>query len=311
MKKKLGAAALGATALCLGLSSAASADTLLDHPGSAQGHVTTSKIKTTVAKASTSVNLGKVATTGVSCGTPFTGVQGTTAETSPSYTTPFAGVITSFSYGANATPGQVRAVVVVPGVAGHFTVVGKTALQTVTPSVTNTFPTRVSVPAGALLGGQVTAGPMLCAELGVAGDAIKYGVFNPDASNDFAPSSSGQYRWNIAAVIESDVDNDGYGDATQDACPESATTQAACPTPDTIVTKTPSRRTIDQFVKIKFRSTVPGSTFKCSLDGKAFQTCSSPYEKRLRFGNHKVKIQAISPAGIVDPTPAKVKFRIV
>jgi hypothetical protein len=311
MKKKLGAAALGVTALCLGLSSAASADTLLHHPGSAPGHVATSKIKTTAAKAGTSVNLGKVVTTGVTCGTPLTAVQTTTAATSPSYATPFAGVITSFSYGANAAAGQVRAVVVVPGATGHFTVVGKTALQTVTPNVTNTFPTRVAVPAGALLGGQVTAGPMLCAEAGGAGDAISYGVFNPDASNDFAPSASGPYRWNIAAVIESDVDHDGYGDATQDACPESATTQAACPAPDTIVTTKPSRRTNDQFVKIKFRSTFPGSTFMCSLDGKAFKTCSSPYEKRLGFGNHKLKIQAISPAGIADPTPAKVRFRIV
>ena len=311
MKKKLGAAALGVTALCLGLSSTASADTLLDHPGSARGHVATSKIKTTVAKAGTSVSLGKVVTTGVTCGTPLTAVQTTTAPTSPSYTMPFAGVITSFSYGANAAPGQVRAVVVVPGAPGHFTVVGKTALQAVTPNVTNTFPTRVPVPAGAFLGGQVTAGAMLCAEPSGGADGISYGVFNPDASSDFAPTGSGPYRWNIAAVIESDVDHDGYGDATQDACPESAATQAACPAPDTIVTTKPSRRTSDQFVKIKFTSTVAGSTFQCSLDGKAFKTCASPYEKRLSFGNHKLKVQAISPVGIVDPTPAKVKFRIV
>ncbi|HET8956249.1 MAG TPA: hypothetical protein VFN18_11380 [Solirubrobacterales bacterium] len=33
----------------------------------------------------------------------------------------------------------------------------------------------------------------------------------------------------LAAVIEPDADSDGFGDETQDACPQSATTQAPCP----------------------------------------------------------------------------------
>ncbi len=33
----------------------------------------------------------------------------------------------------------------------------------------------------------------------------------------------------LAAVIEPDADNDGYGDETQDKCPQSATSQIACP----------------------------------------------------------------------------------
>jgi hypothetical protein len=33
----------------------------------------------------------------------------------------------------------------------------------------------------------------------------------------------------MAAVIEADADNDGFGDETQDACPQSAAVQTACP----------------------------------------------------------------------------------
>jgi hypothetical protein len=38
-----------------------------------------------------------------------------------------------------------------------------------------------------------------------------------------------ELRIPVAAVIESDADNDGYGDETQDKCPQSATTHDACP----------------------------------------------------------------------------------
>jgi len=37
-------------------------------------------------------------------------------------------------------------------------------------------------------------------------------------------------RLPLAATIEPDADNDGFGDETQDKCPQSASTQAPCPT---------------------------------------------------------------------------------
>lgn len=44
---------------------------------------------------------------------------------------------------------------------------------------------------------------------------------------NFPPATEG--RVPLAAVIEPDADNDGYGDETQDACPLSAATQGPCP----------------------------------------------------------------------------------
>jgi hypothetical protein len=51
----------------------------------------------------------------------------------------------------------------------------------------------------------------------------------------FEPATEG--RVPLAAVIEPDVDNDGFGDETQDACPQSAAVQVACP-PVTLSTST-------------------------------------------------------------------------
>jgi hypothetical protein len=38
-------------------------------------------------------------------------------------------------------------------------------------------------------------------------------------------------RINMAAVVEPDVDGDGFGDETQDGCPTDASTQGPCPQP--------------------------------------------------------------------------------
>jgi hypothetical protein len=312
MRSNLGVAALWAMAASLALSSSAAADSLHGDAGAASRHLSMSTQVTSAAKAGTAVNLGHLPMgPTATCPSPYTGVQTATAPASPSYITPFAGIITAFSYTANASPGQVRAILFVPGAAGHLTVVGKTSLQTVSLNVVNTFATRVPVPAGALLGSQVTATLMSCAQPSVVPDTISYGPFDPDASNDFVPPITGPFLWNIAAVLEADADGDGYGDVTQDACPESALSQAACPAPNTIVKKKPAKQSTNRNVKIKFKSGIPRSTFQCSLDGKKFKSCKSPYRKRLGLGKHKVQIRAVSPVGIAELKPAKVKFRIV
>jgi hypothetical protein len=49
----------------------------------------------------------------------------------------------------------------------------------------------------------------------------------PGSTVEFAPVTTA--RVPVAAVIEPDADNDGFGDETQDKCPQSASTQAECP----------------------------------------------------------------------------------
>jgi hypothetical protein len=111
----------------------------------------------------------------------------------------------------------------------------KTALVTGEDSRTivggaNSFDVRLPVQAGDRIGlfGISDIGTLLCEDgidrvLGAfeGGSAVGSSVPFIEVATDVGVP--------VAAVIEPDVDGDGYGDETQDLCPQSATTQAACP----------------------------------------------------------------------------------
>jgi len=60
-----------------------------------------------------------------------------------------------------------------------------------------------------------------------------------------------------------------------------------------------------------FRSSEPGSSFRCKLDRRAFASCKSPKTfKGLKVGKHTFKVVAVDVADNVDPTPAIVRFSI-
>jgi hypothetical protein len=186
-----------------------------------------------------------------------------------------------------------------------------TPLQPVTVSTLNTVPVRVPVTAGTSLGMYINTALMGCASAGVAGDVMSGAMLDPSVSTAYSPAASfPSFRLNLSAVWEPDADGDGYGDVSQDACPESKLAQAACPAPDTTVTKKPKKKSTKRKAKIVFSSTIAGSTFTCAVDKKAAKPCTSPFKKKFKYGKHKVVITATSPAGIVDPTPVTVKFKV-
>jgi hypothetical protein len=281
--------------------------------GAGPGHVRAGS----VARAAVTTTLGQAGPSLVVCAgiVPAGVLLGTQGANAASYVATSNGVLTSFTHLANNVAGQVRAIVLADGpAANHKLSVAKSPKFNVTLSTTNTFQIRVPIKAGQRLGLGYTASNMACAESGVAGDVMNASVpFDPDVTNDFLYNAGpfNTIRPNISAVLEPDADNDGYGDVTQDACPQSALTQVACPAPETTITKKPKRVRANPRVKVKFVSSIPGSTFQCSIDGRRFKTCTSPFRKRFKVGQHKLRIRAISPVGIVDPKPAKVKFTIV
>lgn len=60
-----------------------------------------------------------------------------------------------------------------------------------------------------------------------------------------------------------------------------------------------------------FASNEEGSTFRCSLDGGPFSSCTSPVTYNfLLVGNHTFRVQATDKAGNVDPTPAVRPFTL-
>ncbi len=142
-------------------------------------------------------------------------------------------------------------------------------------------------------------------DLFVSGDSLD----GASVSSAALGGGAADFHANIRAVWEPDTDGDGYGDVSQDLCPQSGLTPAACPAPETTVTKSPKKRGTHRTAKIAFTS-VPGATFTCAVDGKAAKPCTSPFKKKYKYGKHTVLITATSAVGIVDPTPATVKFKI-
>lgn len=123
----------------------------------------------------------------------------------------------------------------------------------------NTIPARIPVQTGdhlALFGsGEVTVegstsevGTLFCEE--AAGPSDVYGGFlgtiSPGASSPYEEGSGA--RVPAVAILEPDADNDGFGDETQDKCPQSAATQAACPVVTLNVSATATKKLVTLLV---------------------------------------------------------------
>jgi DNA-binding beta-propeller fold protein YncE len=61
---------------------------------------------------------------------------------------------------------------------------------------------------------------------------------------------------------------------------------------------------------LEFSSTEAGSTFECSLDGGAFEPCTSPHTEKVKKGKHSFEVRARDAAGNVDPTPASYDWKV-
>ncbi len=151
---------------------------------------------------------------------------------------PVSGVITKLTASSAipfpvALPTAVR--VLRPAGGSNFTVVGETSIGIQSGVVVSDA--RLPVLAGDQLGlhglpfvfeGEPIPGlTVYCeavagAKLGAAEGNVLVG-----STANFAAVTEGLAP--IAGMIEPDADNDGYGDETQDLCPQSAATQAACP----------------------------------------------------------------------------------
>jgi hypothetical protein len=113
----------------------------------------------------------------------------------------------------------------------QFTLVGQSAPAPVSPGA-NTFAARVPVQAGDHVGFSGQAGGEqvgLFCETEDPADLMAYAGSPPPLGGTGTFKTVSGYRAPIAAVIEPDADNDGFGDETQDGCPQSAAVQTPCP----------------------------------------------------------------------------------
>jgi hypothetical protein len=81
--------------------------------------------------------------------------------------------------------------------------------------------------------------------------------------------------------------------------------------PQTTIASGPGKKLADGRARFAFKSSEPGSTFQCKLDGKRAARCKSPHVfKRLKPGRHTFRVWATDAAGNKDATPAKRRFAI-
>jgi hypothetical protein len=151
-------------------------------------------------------------------------------------TAPTSGVVTSWGFNANLPalgeqPYTMKLKILrATSSANAFQVIGESARESIHDG-SNSFAARIPIQAGDRLGtggGDSLAASLYCEP---SDPSDSFGVAEGDgsvgSSQTFTPV--GPVRLALLASIEPDVDNDGFGDETQDQCPQSAAFQVACP----------------------------------------------------------------------------------
>ena len=59
-----------------------------------------------------------------------------------------------------------------------------------------------------------------------------------------------------------------------------------------------------------FGSSDIGSRFECKFDRWPYRACVSPYRRKVWPGRHVLRVRAIDPQGLADPTPATFRWRV-
>lgn len=82
--------------------------------------------------------------------------------------------------------------------------------------------------------------------------------------------------------------------------------------PQTLLKRTPARRTRDRTPTFRFVADERGVTFQCKLDGNRYRSCRSPFTARkLSPGRHVFRVRARDDSGRLDPSPASYAFRVL
>src|SRR5688572_10783073 len=200
------------------------------------------------ASAPAAVTIGETFVPNIACGgANGTWLQSTDPTAGPSWAAPTNGVITEWSWQAAAADETLRLKVARAAGTNLFTTIGRSDPGTVTANTLGTFPTRISVQAGDVIG-VLHASGSLCARnqtQGGAGGIVHFAQpSNPGVGEtNFYGASAPTFKLDISAQLEPDADNDGFGDETQDVCPSLASTQLECVPPDTTITQPPPAKT--------------------------------------------------------------------
>jgi hypothetical protein len=168
---------------------------------------------------------------------------------------------------------------------------------------TNAIKTRIPVQAGdrlGVFGASEEFGTLYCETEG----ANVIGVFEGNGG----PYMEGPapIRVPAAAVVEPDADGDGYGDETQDQCPGSASTQAACPV--IVVDSYPLKKKSSIVVLVAVDETAPVSvagTVKLPKGKKAKLKKVTRTVSAGKITSFKLKFPGSLKAAVKDLAPGR------
>ncbi|MFN8151369.1 MAG: hypothetical protein U0R24_09630 [Solirubrobacterales bacterium] len=198
-----------------------------------------------------------------------------------------------------------------------YKIVGESGLQSPVANTLNTYPVRIPVQAGDVLGFAFTGDSNPCVGGAAAGTTVRYVGFDPASGSTADFSSSLTYPIDISATLEADADGDGYGDETQDSCPnlpDVHTGTCDFSPPETTIESEPKSKVKSTkkttYAEFTFASTKAGSSFECQVDGGSFGGCSSPLIVKAGKGTHQFAVRAIGPNEVTDPTPATYSWSV-
>jgi hypothetical protein len=181
--------------------------------------------------ASAAIQLGQVAPADPgSAGCSGSNWVQTSTSTVP-YVVPSPGVITMWSHRGDdesAGSGRLQAWTITDGT--FFTLVGRSELQAFTAGSVRSYPTRIEVRAGDLLGMRAEGDAGCFYSTGGGNGTRSASGFDPVPGDTVILSDAGStILLNVAAILEQDADRDGFGDETQDGCPGQAGPESGCP----------------------------------------------------------------------------------
>ena len=249
------------------------------------------------ASAATTIGQAPPPGSGIPCNSNAAFVQGMFAAGSNYQVPAGGGVITQWNHQGGASGGTLALGIYVAGPNNtEYSPVAESAVETPAAGA-NTFATRIPVAGGEFIGvHEVTGGANCWYSTGAAGDTVYSATPAPavGSGNTMYGNAVGQFRVNVAAVIEPDGDKDGYGDETQDGCPGNATRQDDCIAPEVTIDSKPDKKTTKTKAKFKFSANDPSATFECKLDNGGFKDCNGGKVKykHLKPKKHTFSVRA-------------------
>jgi hypothetical protein len=215
------------------------------------------------------------------------------------------GVITEWNFLAGPDTGAVALQILSKGAFGSevFTTFAESAIETPIPNTMNTFKTHIVIPNDRVeysLALRVVSGSPDCLyraaapyTFGSASKASPAPLVGSSAKFPYDPQLM-DHQLNVTVDGEDDDDGDGFGDETEDGCPEKPQRQDDCIAPDVLIGSTPGYPTRKRTARFTFSSHEPGATFQCHLEDKEFSPCLTPLKyKHLKPGRHTFTVRAV------------------